>query len=428
MEERQIRLTPPRVPLAARIALTLLALLLAACQVEEVAVVPAQMPAVGQPVADPGGGLLPPTWTPAPPAIASAPMRSISGGVRPALPGQIVPTNTPLQPSPMTSVPITPRPTNTPSPTATRLTRLRMDEYALSEPLPLEVYPRPAGDNGWGMHWIPTVVQEPAVVDQFVDQLIRMHIRWAVFLNDGANIGDNDYLVERLVAAGIMPVMRIYRVDTSHYDQDLRPMVAHYRAKGVYYYQLYNEPNVNDENRQGFSNPNQYARAWSVAARQVLASGGLPGIGAFSPGGSYDHYLFLERTIQALAGAGESALLNRAWLSVHNYHGLRAQDDENGFLLFRAYDEIIRDQLGRSLPMIGTEAGSYSSDEQQEKELIIWQYRYMGAAEPYFFAFSYWLLANQDGGSRDGRWEYQALFSGGVAHPVVADFFYRNRQ
>lgn len=276
------------------------------------------------------------------------------------------------------------------------------------------------------MHWVPTVSQERGVVDRFVSELVRMHVKWVVFLNEGANIGDNDYLVERLTSVGIMPVMRLYRSALLPYDGNIREMVAHYRAKGVYYYQLYNEPNVNVENNQGFANPNQYAVAWAAAARQVIGGGGLPGIGALSPGGAYDHYDFLDRTFRALRFNNDGHLLNHAWLAVHNYHGTRPFNDPNGFLLFRKYDEIVRSHLGRSLPMIGTEGGSYSPDRNLEKSLIAWQYAYMRDAEPYLLAYSHWLLANGEGGSADSRWERQALFQPGFVHPIVADFFYTN--
>jgi hypothetical protein len=332
-----------------------------------------------------------------------------------------IPTNTPVTPTPTSTL----TPTITPEGTATPVIK-PINQYALQEVIPYQAFPTPPGNNGWGMHWIPTVSQEPAVVDRFVAEMVRMHIKWVVFLNDGANAGANDYLVERLVASGIMPVMRLYRSGVLSYDGDLGPMVAHYRAKGVYYYQLYNEPNVNDENHQGFANPNQYAVTWAAAARDVIANGGLPGIGALSPGGAYNHYDFLGRTLQALRYNGDAHLLNHTWLSVHNYHGTRPYDDPNGFLLFRKYDEIVNSHLGRSLPMIGTEGGSYSPDHNVETEFIRYQYTYMRNAEPYFLAFSYWLIANAEGGSNDATWEWQALFRSGFVHPAVTDFFYKN--
>ena len=118
-------------------------------------------------------------------------------------------------------------------------------------------------------------------------------------------------------------------------------------------------------------------------------------------------------------------MLNRSWLSVHNYHGLRPQYDPNGFFLYRQYDRIVQNNIQHSLPMLGTEAGSYHPDPQIEKQQLIWQYSYMREREPYFFVHSHWLLANQLGGSFDTSWEYQTLFRQGFVHPVVTDFFYK---
>jgi hypothetical protein len=278
------------------------------------------------------------------------------------------------------------------------------------------------------MHWIPTNSQSRGSVDRFVAEAVRMHIKWIVLLNDGTDIGRNDYLVDRLVANGIMPVMRLYRSAVLPYDGDLGRAVRHYRARGVYYFQLYNEPNVDDENQQFLANPNQYAASWAAAAREVIANGGLPGIGALSPGGSYNHYTFLERTLQALIANNDGHLLNHAWLSVHNYHGLRPFDDPDGFFLFRNYDEIVRRTLGRSLAMIGTEAGSYAPDPQVERRFLEFQYTYMRQREPYFLAHSHWLLANLEGGGFDATWEWQSLFRSGFVHPVVGEFFYRNER
>ena len=368
---------------------------------------------------------LPPTFTPAPATAsptASPTVLNLRAATETPLP---IPTNTPVTP---TATP-TNTPTITPMPSQTPVAVLKsFGSYTPYEVMHMDAFPRPANDNGWGMHWIPTVSQEPGVVDQFVNEMVRMHIKWVVFLNDGTDIGRNDYLVDRLVANGIMPVMRLFRSGVLPYDGQVGPMVAHYRARGVFYYQLYNEPNVDGENHQFMSNPNQYAAVWADVARDVINNGGLPGIGALSPGGSYNHYTFLERTLQAIRSNGDEFLLNHAWLSVHNYHGTRAYDDPDGFLLFRNYNTIVERELGRSLPMIGTEAGSYAPDPHIEKEFITFQYGYMAQAEPYFFAHSYWLLANQAGGGHDPQWEWQTLFRPGWVHPAVTDFFYQRSQ
>lgn len=368
----------------------------------------------------PGG--LPPTFTPAPgTAVATGTSVPAFSGLPPTNTPGYLPTNTPKPP--------TSTPTHTPTPTVEGTATVVVkpfSAYGANEVMPYQAFPRPSGDNGWGMHWIPTVSQERGVVDQFVNEMVRMHIKWVVFLNDGTNIGANDYLVERLVANGIMPVMRLYRDGVLPYDGNVGALVRHYRPRGVYYYQLYNEPNVNVENQQGFANPDQYARAWAATAREVVAHGGLPGIGALSPGGSYNHLDFLDRTLTALRYNGDIHLLNHAWLSAHNYHGTRPYDDPGGFLLFREYDKIVQAHLGRSLPIIGTEGGSYHPDPNVELQLIQYQYTYMRNAEPYFFAFSYWVLANRAGDGFDNQWEWQTLIRPGWKHPAVTEFFYRH--
>ena len=404
--------------------LVLVVLLFTGCQPQTMAVIPTVAPVAGA-AQTAVFSSLPPTFTPS----AATALPTLDAGLVNATPtgkaksGEI-PTQTAVPP---TATPL-PTVTNTPPPTIGPNYVIKpFDRYRPSEIMPYQAFPVPAGNNGWGIHWIPTIKQEPGVVDQFVAEVVRMNIKWVVFLNDGVRVGDNDYLVEQLVTHGIMPVMRLFQPTLQPYDGDIGGLVRYYRAKGVYYYQIYNEPNTNVENTQSFANPNLYAAEWARVAREVVANGGLPGIGALSPGGEYNHVDFLDRTLRALAFNGDDDLLNHAWLAVHNYHGLRPFDDPDGFLLFRQYDAIIQSHLGRSLPIIGTEAGSYNPDNRaQETELIRYQYGYMATAEPYFLAFSYWLLANRAGGGFDDSWEWQALFQPGFTHPAVTEFFYRN--
>ena len=398
---------------------------LAACQ-PTTQVLPTRIPAAvlptvtTTPLPTVAPGVVPATFTPSAEELAQLPPSQI--GNESGADTAVVNTSTPVIPT-RTEVPPTLTPTRfrftttTPDailPTETPPIIKPIDQYTPNEIIPYQAFPVPPGDNGWGMHWMPTVSQEPAVVDRFIAEMVRMHIKWVVFLNDGTNIGSNDYLVDKLVANGIMPIMRLFRSGVQPYDGNVGALVRHYRARGVLYYQLYNEPNVNIENPQGFSNPNQYALTWSSAAREVIANGGLPGIAALSPGGEYNHFDFLDRTLGAIIYNGDGHLLNHTWLSVHNYHGVRAYDDPGGFLLFRSYNEIVRDRIGRSLPIIGTEGGSYSTDKAVETQLISWQYRYMANAEPYYLVFSHWLLANREGGGWDPAWEWQSLFQPGL--------------
>lgn len=286
----------------------------------------------------------------------------------------------------------------------------------------LASFPRPPQDNGRGMHWIPTVAQSPEVVDRYVAAMKDMHIKWATFLNDGANIGANDYLVQQLKANGIEPVLRVYTPGLQPISGDLGAMVKHYADLGVAYFQLYNEPNHSVENDGRQPDVNRYLDLWIPAAKTVLENGGLPGFGALSPGGEFKDTDFLSQAIDGLRARGELGLLGRSWLSIHNYQGDRPVDDTEGFTRFKVYADILQQKLGRLLPMIGTEGGTFAAgpeDEPRRTQLVTDAYRYMAQREPYNFAYSYWVIANAAGGGHDPAWESQALFKTDGQSPLV---------
>ncbi|MBI5878738.1 MAG: hypothetical protein HZB53_13895 [Chloroflexi bacterium] len=275
-------------------------------------------------------------------------------------------------------------------------------------------YPRPPADSGRGMHWVPTTHSAPDVVDRFVKEMRDMRVSWAVFLNDGANIGDNDYLVQQLVKNGIMPVLRVHTTGLSPVDGDLTAMVKHYKAMGVSYFQLYNEPNLKFENNGHAPDVKRYLDAWSAAAKAVVAGGGLPGFGSLSPQGDVDDKQFLRQSLDALRARGESSLLDTAWLSLHNYGA--------NYLQFRDADAIVRGALGRALPVISTEGGIYpgkSVTPDEQVRIVTDAYRYLRKREPNYFAYTYWIIANEEGGGRDRDFTAHALFQPGGTSPIV---------
>jgi hypothetical protein len=360
----------------------------------------------------------PPTWTvtpdgPPPIEQAATSAATMAPYERTSTPPVVIPTWTPS---------CTPTPTPTLRPTATSTPKpspLPEEVWALSD------YPRPRNDNGWGMHWFPTYQQDVDVINRFVVELQRMHIRWLVFLNDGTDIGRNDYLVRRLASAGIMPVMRFYIHGVVPYDDNLGVAVRHYRQLGVQYFQLYNEPNLYAEAAGLVPNPDYYVSQWIEAAQQVVDNGGLPGFGALSPGGEYDDLTFLRGSLEALQRRHRLDLLNRGWIAIHNYAQYQPVDSTAGYLRFRLYNQIVVEQLGRSLPILSTEGGHYA-DMREQYAHVTGEYRYLALREDYFFCHTYWLLGNGVGGSWDQTFEYQALFhADGYIDPLVTGFFYR---
>lgn len=304
---------------------------------------------------------------------------------------------------------------------------------AKSNPLSLADFPRPAGDNGRGMHWIPTTRQDPAIVDRYVQELKDMKIKWVVFLNEDTDLHGNEYLVSKLVDAGILPVMRIYTPNGAPIRGDIKKLVEHFLPRGVSYYQLYNEPNLSAENEGRAPNVAGYLDKWIPAAKAVAEAGGLPGFGALAPGGELDDLQFLRAALDEIVRRGEVAVLDRAWLSMHNYlfnRPLEYDKDSNGFAKFRWYDQIVREKIGRSMPIVGTEGGSHVGAQNDgslpplsELELaqrVLGAYEHVASRkEPYNFAYTYWLIANEAGGGRDPSFSHQALFRPDGVSPLV---------
>jgi hypothetical protein len=293
-------------------------------------------------------------------------------------------------------------------------------------------FPRPPADNGRGIHWVPTGVQTPEVIDRLIAEAKAMKITWVTFLNHETAVGPNDYLVKHLVANGIEPVMRIFTPEGRPIQGDLGAMVRHYRALGVHYFQLYNEPNNKGENPDGRPDVERYIDQWAAAAQTVIANGGLPGFGALSPGGDVNDLEFLDRALAGLARRGQTNLLDTAWLSLHNYSFNRPVDyagDTHSYLKFRLYHDIIMRRLGRPMPMIGTEGGTHPGNdfdrrypavnEARQTQLVLDGYRYLQRREPYYFAYSYWIIANEVGGGGDPAWREHALFQPGYTSPIV---------
>jgi hypothetical protein len=274
--------------------------------------------------------------------------------------------------------------------------------------LTLADYPHPPDDNGQGIHWVPTVSQTPEVVDRLVNEAVAMGMKWVVFLNEGANVGVNDYLVKKLTQAGIEPIMRVYTPGLTLINGDLEEMVHHYSKLGVHYFQLYNEPNLKVETGGQYPDVDQYLDLWIPAAQQVIKAGGLPGFGALSPQGEMDDRDFLRQSLDSLKARGQSHLLGRSWLAMHNYTGPRPLNDPDGFMRFKQYETIIQGALGHLLPIIGTEGGTHITEqvsEQKQIEMVTGAYNYMHHREPYNFAYTYWIIAN----GHDSAWDAHAL-------------------
>ena len=286
-------------------------------------------------------------------------------------------------------------------------TYVRGDAFA---PLALSSFPKPASNNGRGLHWFPTTRQSRAVIDRFIPELTAMRIRWVVILQ-GMNDWDmvaNDYLVDKLNAAGIMPVMRLVSEVGEVDYRRLGWIVARYRERGVRYFQVFNEPNAESEWSAPVPHtPERFALYWVQAAEVVAANGGLPGFTPMSPRIDNSDLTFFNAALAELARLGRYDLINLSWISIHNYGGMSA----DGFFRYRQYDAAVRTVFGGSPPMLITEGGMETA--MGTASVIAAMYDFVERErEPYLLAFAPWLIGNKVGGGHDPLWEESAWFVG----------------
>jgi hypothetical protein len=291
-------------------------------------------------------------------------------------------------------------------------TPVRADAFA---PLALSSFPRPANDNGRGLHWFPTTYQTRAVVDRFIPELNAMKIRWLVVLQ-GMNDWDlvtNDYLIDRLNAEGITVVMRIDRQVGKMDWQRLGWIVARYRERGVRYFQLYNEPNVLEEwNTSDPPTPEQFIAYWIQGAEVIAANGGFPGFSPMSPQQDDSDLIFFQAALDELKRLKRFDLANMMWVSVHNYGDFDGKNfSDDGFFRYRSYDALVKKVFGGSLPTIITEGGLTVSEQMTNQIAPMYQY-VTKEREPFLLAFAPWLIGNAVGGGHDPRWESAAWFTG----------------
>lgn len=280
----------------------------------------------------------------------------------------------------------------------------------------LSQFPKPERDNGRGLHWFPTTSQKREVVDRFVPELVAMNIRWLLILQgiEEWHLTANDYLIDELNEAGIVPVMRLDLKVGYVNPERVGRVVAHYRAKGVRYFQIFNEPNVDLEWADGqVGSPEEFLQYWIPLAEIVARHGGLPGLAPLSPAGNHADEIFLEKEFQVLLRENRHDLINIMWLSIHNYGGMV----EKGFLRYQTYARISRFHFRQVIPMIGTEGGM--GDAHASADTIISAFDAMKMREPWFLSFCPWLIGNAVGGGHDDTWESQAWFQRGGPLPIV---------
>ena len=182
----------------------------------------------------------------------------------------------------------------------------------------IEDFPRPPDDNGRGVHWSARLYHDAVYpsLDHWIEQLAAMKIKWVKLIDDGG--GSGLALSQKLVAAGIMPVVRLYmaQLNPSYLSSRELDTVSRYVDQGVRYFESNNEPDLPAE-WQNNAKPDNWLEIvvdnFIRDADGVLNRGGLLALPAMGPGSR-------DNPISLVVQKGRRDLFERGcWVAIHNY-------------------------------------------------------------------------------------------------------------
>lgn len=182
----------------------------------------------------------------------------------------------------------------------------------------IEDFPRPPDDNGRGVHWSARLYHDAVYpsLDHWIEQLAAMKIKWVKLLDDGG--GSGLAFSQKLVAAGIMPVVRLFlaQLNPSYLSSRELDTVSRYVDIGVRYFESNNEPDLPAE-WQNNAKPDNWLEIvvdnFIRDADGVLARGGLLALPAMGPGSR-------DNPISLVVQKGRRDLFERGcWVAIHNY-------------------------------------------------------------------------------------------------------------
>jgi hypothetical protein len=331
------------------------------------------------------------------------------------------PTSTPRptetrEPTPTASPTAAPTASPTPIPSPTSIPATEVPEptstpwqMSLREDLPplaLPDWPRPAGDNGRGMHFLASQYYTPEEVDRQIARLKEMNVKWSLVI-----YGDENMLriaAPRFRDAGIMVVWRrMLGADVTYYDwgRDIA-ILSEYGMPP--YMQLYNEPSLSVEWDEGGPDIDEYLPRFLQAAQDVYNAGGYVGL-------QFVREDWLLAALDALKQHGGERVFERMFFIPHPYglnHPPEYDADVNAVLGFLPYAAIFEREIGFVPPMIAGEGGwAIGSEhdatypkvtEEMHRDWYVtlfsmFQTGVMPNGDPlpdYFLAFCPWLLSD----------------------------------
>ncbi len=305
----------------------------------------------------------------------------------------ITPTRTPVPTATPTRVPT---PTNTPLPPPTPTPRVKP---APSKYQRLQDYPRPAGDSGYGFHINASPYPPDLEITQYqvIPILKQLGATWVtVWAADETQLDK----VKPLLDNGFEVVLRYHPQGSPPHPGYVPPRneLEVYTKAGIHYIVTGNEPNLKLENAGG--GPQDIARQWTAASDTIKSLGAIPLLYPMSPGGDIPHREMLKGILEWLKSNDALDTLDGAGIAIHNRPHNKPLEwrDDTSFLEYEWIDDMVRQYIGRSIPLIATEAG-YTVGEDRDP-------RFPKLTEDAHRALNMEIIS----GFRDGRWR-DSLFA-----------------
>lgn len=323
-------------------------------------------------------GAAKPTATPTPTRVAAAapPARATDSSTATlTATATAIPATATLPVATSTASPTATRPSATPTATVLPATATPAGPTATPTPaplvlrdwpaIPLREWPRPARDNGLGMHFLPKQYYDDAELQYGIDRLNELGVRWATVL-----YGDEKYLEKaalKFKAAGIMVVWRApLRAYQQYYDWERDINVL--RKVGMPpYFQVYNEPELAEEWDKRPIDRAQYLGNFVQAARDIYNAGGYVGLQFLDPGWMTDALNLLKQR------KGE-AIFGRMFFVAHPYglnHPPEYQQGLHDVLSFLVFADLFKKQIGFVPPFIAGEGGwKYKATDDAQYPMV----------------------------------------------------------
>ncbi|HAL61596.1 MAG TPA: hypothetical protein DCP08_04205 [Chloroflexi bacterium] len=272
-------------------------------------------------------------------------------------------------------------------------------------PIALQDWPRPADDDGLGIHFLAEAYYTEEELDRQIARMVGLRMKWALVI-----YADENQLRKAAIRFRDAGITVVWRRWGRPYQPlfDLGRDVRILQEVGMPpYIQLYNEPSLSAEWDGRKIDEERFLNNLLKAVTQVYNAGGYVGL-------QFVNQKWLEDALREIKAHGGEAIFGRMFFVPHPYglnHPPEYEATCDAVLGFRCYAEVFKREIGFYPPMIAGEGGwkYQASDDshypkvddqlhaQYHKELFNWfRTGVLSNGQPlpdYLFAFCPWLLS-----------------------------------